>query len=144
MDFASGCELYTLEGHTAPVNDVTVTSDGRFAVSASLDNTLKVWDLGSGREVRMLGGRPHDVPRMAMTSDGRFAVSVSRGGTLKVWKLPLREHVYLLEGQASPATPVAVTPMGGSRSRRRRTRRPRCGTWRVAKPCSRSPVIPGA
>ena len=31
---------------------VAVTADGRGAVSASSDQTLKVWDLETGREVR--------------------------------------------------------------------------------------------
>jgi len=37
--------LRTLEGHLAPVNAVMVTPDGRRAVSASDDQTLKVWNL---------------------------------------------------------------------------------------------------
>jgi len=47
-----GCNLRalgTLEGHSDSVNGVAVTPDGRRAVSASDDKTLKVWDLESGR-----------------------------------------------------------------------------------------------
>ena len=33
-----------------------MTPDGQLAVSASDDNTLKVWDLESGRELRTLAG----------------------------------------------------------------------------------------
>ena len=38
----------TLEGHSSSVSDVAVTPDGKQAVSASSDNTLKGWDLDSG------------------------------------------------------------------------------------------------
>ena len=40
--------LRTLEGHTAWVGSVSVTPDGRRAVSGSWDQTLRVWDLESG------------------------------------------------------------------------------------------------
>lgn len=43
--------LRSLEGHTAYVRACAVTPDGRHVVSASDDNTLKVWDLASGRAV---------------------------------------------------------------------------------------------
>ena len=35
---------------------MAVTPDGRRAVSASDDSTLKVWDLASGRELHTLSG----------------------------------------------------------------------------------------
>ena len=41
----------TLSGHTDGVNAVAVTPDGKQAVSASLDQTLKVWDLERGTVV---------------------------------------------------------------------------------------------
>ena len=47
--------IRTLAGHTDWVNAVAVTPDGRRAVSASSDKTLKVWDLDR-RELRTLAG----------------------------------------------------------------------------------------
>ena len=50
----SGRELRTLAGHSDAVTGVAVTADGKRAVSASWDKTLKVWELDSGRELRTL------------------------------------------------------------------------------------------
>lgn len=47
-DLATGAEEVTLVGHTGAVWNVAVTSDGTRAVSASSDQTLKLWDLTSG------------------------------------------------------------------------------------------------
>ena len=47
-DLASGRELRTLPGHSGHVNAVAVTPDLMQAVSASEDQTLKVWDLATG------------------------------------------------------------------------------------------------
>lgn len=47
-DLDSGLELRTLAGHSDNVYSVAVTADGRRAVSASRDNTLRVWGLDSG------------------------------------------------------------------------------------------------
>ena len=38
------------------VNAVAVTPDGRRAVSASSDQTLRVWDLESGKEIATFTG----------------------------------------------------------------------------------------
>jgi WD40 repeat protein len=76
-----------LEGHSDSVNGVAVTADGKRAVSASFDNTLKVWDLESGRALRTLEGHSDSVNGVAVTADGRRAVSASTDNTLKVWDL---------------------------------------------------------
>jgi WD40 repeat protein len=40
--------IRTLEGHSASVTGLALSGDGRRAVSASDDNTLKVWDVERG------------------------------------------------------------------------------------------------
>jgi WD40 repeat protein len=66
---------------------VAVSGDGRRAVSASDDRTLKVWDLERGRELRTLSGHSDWVRDVAVSGDGRRAVSASEDQTLKVWDL---------------------------------------------------------
>jgi WD40 repeat protein len=69
--------LRTLEGHSDWVRSVVLTPDGKLAVSASWDNTLKVWDLASSQELRTLEGHNNAVTSVALTIDGRLAVSAS-------------------------------------------------------------------
>ena len=45
------------------VTACAVTPDGRRVVSASDDNTLKVWDLETGRALATLEGHADSVPR---------------------------------------------------------------------------------
>jgi len=66
---------------------VAVTADGKRAVSASGDQTLKVWDLETGRALRTLEGHSGYVWGVAVTADGKRAVSASYDKTLKVWDL---------------------------------------------------------
>jgi hypothetical protein len=77
--------LRTLSGHSWGLSGVAVSGDGRRAVSASDDSTLKVWDLETGRELRTLAGHSGPVLGVALTEDGRRAVSASSDKTLKVW-----------------------------------------------------------
>jgi WD40 repeat protein len=47
---------FVLKGHTGAVLGVAVTPDGKRAVSASLDKTLRVWDLATGKALASLEG----------------------------------------------------------------------------------------
>ena len=72
--------LRTLEGHGNVVESVSVTPDGRRAVSGSYDETLRVWDLESGACLRTLEGHSGEVQSVSVTPDGRRAVSGSKPG----------------------------------------------------------------
>lgn len=102
----------TLAGHRGPAFTVAVTPDGRRAVSASGDRTLRVWDLSTGETVRTLSGHAATVRAVALTPDGRRAVSGSDDGTLKVWGLENGELVHTLTGHSSCLAAVAATPDG--------------------------------
>ena len=101
-----------LEGHSSFVHGVAVTPDGKRAVSASWDHTLKVWDLETGREMRTLEGHSGWVAGVAVTPDGKRAVSASVDGTLKLWDLETGRALRTLEGHSDSVRCVAVTPDG--------------------------------
>ncbi|MCB0062462.1 MAG: WD40 repeat domain-containing protein, partial [Caldilineaceae bacterium] len=102
----------TFQGHRGRVNGVAVTTDGRYIVSASGDNTLKLWNLATGEEMGTFHGHTLGVNGVAMTPDGRYIVSASDDKTLKLWNFTTGDEVRTFHGHTHDVTGVAVTPDG--------------------------------
>src|SRR6516162_3661401 len=90
-----------LKGHTRAVMGVAITPDGTRAVSASDDQTLRVWDLATGKSLASLAGHTNMVLGVAVTPDGTRAVSASYDTTLRVWDLATGKSLASLEGHTS-------------------------------------------
>jgi small GTP-binding protein len=98
--------LKTLKGHTSLVTSVAVLSDDR-VVSASSDQTLKVWDIKTGKEIKTLKGHTAPVWSVAVLSDDRV-VSASWDKTLKVWDIKTGKEIITLKGHTGWVYSVAV------------------------------------
>jgi WD40 repeat protein len=109
----SGQEQFTLQGHAHLIAAVTVTPDGRFAISASFDHTLKVWDLESTEAVHTLQGHTYWVRSVAVTPDGKYAISASLDKTLRIWNIARGETVATFLAE-SPLSACAAGPDGST------------------------------
>lgn len=92
-------------GHTTQVTGCAISGNGQLIVSASWDNTVKVWDGASGALImsaswdqtvkvwngasgallHTLSGHNGAVNGCAISSDGSLVVSASDDQTVKVW-----------------------------------------------------------
>jgi WD40 repeat protein len=101
---------------------VAIAPDGNTAISASGDNTLKIWDTQTGTEVRTLIGHTEWVNAVAIAPDGFIAISASRDNTLKIWDLLSGKEVASFSGDAEfyccAIAPDGVTVVAGDRSGR--------------------------
>ncbi|MDY6988900.1 MAG: DUF4062 domain-containing protein, partial [Thermodesulfobacteriota bacterium] len=105
--------LKTLQGHTSWVASVSVTPDGRLAVSGSQDETVRVWDIETGKCIKTLEGHRRVVTSVSVTPDGKRALSAGGGDKkLRVWDIETGECIKSLEGHASWVKTVSVTPDG--------------------------------
>ena len=110
---ASGFPACKLEQrHSAPVCGVAVSADGRRAVSASSDKTLKIWDVEAGRLIHTWKVTLPPVWGVAMSADGRRAVSASKDYTLMVWDVKTGHALHTMKGRSASVWGVALSADG--------------------------------
>jgi WD40 repeat protein len=107
-----GALLFTLAGHTGRVRAVAITSDGQRAISASDDQTVKVWDLERGAEERTLTGHADWVRAVAVIPNGLRAISASDDHTLKIWDIETGAAELTIDTYGDWVWALAVTPDG--------------------------------
>lgn len=74
-------------GHTDAVTSLAIARDGRVALTASRDGTLRLWDPTTGRTLDTLEGHAGPVRSVALSPDGRRAWSSGERDGLRAWDL---------------------------------------------------------
>lgn len=87
-----------MTGHQKLVNHVQFSPDGRNIVSASFDNSIKLWDGRTGTFISTFRGHVAAVYQTAWSSDCRLLVSCSKDTTLKVWDIRTKKLSVDLPG----------------------------------------------
>ncbi|WP_445174333.1 WD40 repeat domain-containing protein [Microcoleus sp.] len=100
--------LRTLSGHQRGVNAVAVFPDGQQALSASIDATLKLWNLNNGKVLRTLTAHASPVMAVAVLPDGRQAVYASWDGILTLWSLSSGKLLCTFYGHNCPVFALAL------------------------------------
>jgi len=81
-DLTRGCCVGKLNGHTDWVRSVDLTSDGRFAVSASWDQTVRLWNVEKGEEIRTFDERLKSISCVAFSPSARSVAVTTAAGKL--------------------------------------------------------------
>ncbi len=106
-----GTTLYTYRGHSAGVNAVVWSPDGKRIASGSQDQTVQVWDAPDGSHVYIYRGHSSFVNAVAWSSDGQRIASGSNDKTVQVWDAADGSHIYTYRGHSSTVNTVAWNPV---------------------------------
>jgi WD40 repeat protein len=97
---------------TPGILTLSISADGRRAVSGDGGGTVRVWDLATGKPGRALGGHDGWVRAVAVAAGGRRAVSGGEDGTVRVWDLDSGIALHTLTGHDRRVSAVAVSTDG--------------------------------
>ena len=107
---AAAAEPIVLRGHAADVFMALFTPDGGRVVTASADETARLWDAATGAELRRFVAHTGAVSCLAVSGDGRTLVTGGQDNTVRVWGLPLPAPRTAVAAHPVAATALLVLP----------------------------------
>ena len=122
----SNIRSYPLKGHTDLITSVTLTLDGKWALTGSSDRTARLWDLRDVNNIRsyVLKGQSGSIKAVSLTPDCKWAITGSARcsdlgtksipGIAQFWDLRDTSNIrwYILEGREDEIRSVSLTPDG--------------------------------
>ncbi len=67
--------------------------DGKTLITASGDNTLRVWDIEERQERLLMRGHTNAVHHADLSSDGTLLISAGRDATVRFWRAATPKEV---------------------------------------------------
>ena len=104
-----------VSGHTDDVRSLAFKPNSYLLASASLDKTVRIWDVsdvGNLRHLRTLRGHTESVYSVAWSPDGRTLASGSNDGTVRLWNPNNGINFAVLRGHTEQVNHVAWSPDG--------------------------------
>jgi WD40 repeat protein/mono/diheme cytochrome c family protein len=105
-------EIDPLEAQSSAANAITFSRDGRFALFASSDKSVRLYDIDAGRDLRRFIGHTASVWAVAFSPDGKRALSGSADATVRLWDVETGREIKRLTGHEALVTTVAFSPDG--------------------------------
>jgi WD40 repeat protein len=98
-----------MQDHTNFISCMLLTPDGRYVVSGSWDQTMKVFEVGTWKCVATLRGHTGTITHMVATKDCRYLVSAGSDNNVRVWDMASWECVTTLQGHTKSVSCLLLT-----------------------------------
>jgi pleiotropic regulator 1 len=100
-------QVFALTGHGNTVSDVKCQEADPQIISASMDSTVRLWDLAAGRTMSVLTHHKKAVRALALHPT-EFSFASAAPDTIKQWRCPEGSFVQDFKGQNSIVNTLAV------------------------------------
>ena len=99
-------------GHGAPVNSAQFSPDGQFIVTASADQTARLWEVRSGKLWKTLSVNTNVLIDAEFSSDGNRILTVSGNKTVQVWDRQAGNVLVTLTSHVASINAAQLSPDG--------------------------------
>lgn len=112
FDIQTESYVHTLEGHTAKILCLALSSDKLQLASSSYDQTIRIWDLITGQCLKVLDKHTDIIRSVIFHPSGKFLISGSDDRTICLWDLESGECIKKRFGQVNGVNDIALSPDG--------------------------------
>ncbi len=102
-----GIESRSMPGHQWSVTSVDFSKDGKFALSGSLDRTIRLWDYEEGKTIQLFYGEADRITAVKFSPKNDFFASAGLDGTVHLW----RYNVDSIAHDLKRAFSVGIIPL---------------------------------
>ncbi|MFH2141133.1 MAG: caspase family protein [Bacteroidota bacterium] len=112
--FASGQEIHLVLPiyHTDRISSVEYSPNGKYILTASEDNTAKIWDSETGNLLHSLEGHTEEIRSATWSPDGKRIVTASWDKSAKTWDSESGKLLHSLEGHTYGVYSATWSPDG--------------------------------
>ena len=110
---ATWSPVRTFTGHSAAVNSVAFSPDGKLLVTAGLDHRARIWQVATGKTERVLTGHAGSVSTASFSADGRWVVTAGprTGGIWPVAETDLdNDRLFFISDDHQRLTAATFAP----------------------------------
>lgn len=88
------------EGHSDAIRSIKFSADGSLLLSASFDNTIRIWMYESNQLLKTFRGHGGRVKAATFEPDGRSVLSAAHDNTVREWSIADYEEIRTLRGRS--------------------------------------------
>lgn len=107
-DVATGNTVAELRSHTDATSSVAFSGDGKTALTAGFDATVKVWDATNWRELRSFKAHDAWVASAVFSPDGGKILTAGYDGRIKSWDARTGEQLAVFQGLSVGKSRIAL------------------------------------